>query len=69
MKSDAKLGLIIGLVGTLTVAVVYFHKPSPTLLKASNPATASSGTPNTPLASVSIPASQKTTSRGNADLD
>jgi hypothetical protein len=72
MKSDAKLGLIAGIVGVLTVAVVYYHKPT-TILKANTVTTSKStaNTPTSPLAAVSIPspAAKPKADNSNSDLD
>jgi hypothetical protein len=72
MKSDAKLGLIAGIVGVLTVAVVYYHKPT-TALKANTVATSKSTAdrPTSPLAAVSIPSPipRAKPDNSNSDLD
>jgi len=70
MKSDAKLGLIAGVVGVVTIAVVYYHKPE-VKARTSSPATAAapSSTPKVPLASVSIPGAASKVKNSNDDLD
>jgi hypothetical protein len=70
MKSDAKLGLIAGVIGVITIAVVYYHKPE-VKARASSPATspAPSSTPKVPLAAVSIPGTASKVKNNNEDLD